>query len=755
MTDLLAHLNPEQHAAVTLPPNVSALILAGAGSGKTRVLITRIAWLLQTARMRPTSILAVTFTNKAAKEMIARLAAMLPIDVRSLWIGTFHGLCHRMLRAHYHEAGLPHTFQILDSGDQLAAIKRLLKAHHIDDSKYPPRQVQHFINHAKEQGLRATAIEANDAFDRRLIELYELYDSQCQREGMVDFAELLLRSHELLAREVALRSHYQSRFAHILVDEFQDTNTLQYTWLKQLAGERGAVFAVGDDDQSIYAFRGANVGNMRAFEREFKVDHLIRLEQNYRSHGHILDTANALIAHNTRRLGKQLRTEAGCGERVHVYKAATDRHEAAWLVDEVQHLIRQGMTRDQIAVLYRSNAQSRVLEHMLMSARLPYRVYGGLRFFDRAEVKHALAYLRLIHHPHDDTAFARVVNFPVRGIGPRALEQLSEQAQLYHCAMAAAVPYLSGRTGASLGTFIRLIEKMRADTQSFGLPATVEYIISASGLEQHYRNERDGQDRLENLRELVNAATAFGNESGYATDQSAHSPVPVLNAHDPSDMIEPMPAEHAANELMTPLAAFLSHASLEAGDNQAQAGQEAIQLMTVHAAKGLEFTAVFMTGLEEGLFPHDNNTQNADSLEEERRLMYVAITRARAHLYLSFAQSRMLYGRERYNIQSRFIDELPAHTLKWSMFTAMTEEAPMGFEAHRPAENGTVARFSVRQHVLHPKFGEGTVLALEGQGTDARAQVHFVRQGTKWLALAVAGLQPANLRSTDLPSADS
>jgi DNA helicase-2/ATP-dependent DNA helicase PcrA len=783
MPDLLANLNPEQLAAVTLP-NEPALILAGAGSGKTRVLITRIAWLIQQGFASPPTILAVTFTNKAAKEMMARLTAMMPIDTRGMWIGTFHGLCNRMLRAHFRDAGLPQTFQILDTADQLSAIKRLMKGLNIDDEKYPAKNLQYFINNAKEQGLRPKDVDATDSFNMKFVELYVAYEQQCQREGVVDFPELLLRCYELLAHNPPLRAHYQARFRNILVDEFQDTNKLQYAWLKMLAGEHNAIFAVGDDDQSIYAFRGANVGNMHDFEREYHVRNMIKLEQNYRSHGHILDTANFLIAKNSRRLGKNLRTDAGHGEPVRVYEAATDTQEAAWIVEEIKSMIHAGAARSEIAILYRSNAQSRTIEHTLVNAGIAYRVYGGLRFFERQEVKHALAYLRLIDNPNDDTAFARVVNFPTRGIGARSIEQLADAARLYNCSMAAAVPYVMGKAGSSIGAFAHLIAKMRAETQQMSLPETVEYVVRASGLATHYENEREGQDRLENLQEVVNAAAAFVQEEGYGLDTPARS-IPLrpgatnapeigLATDDPAvDVLDPeSPADPAQNpDTMTPLAGFLSHASLEAGDNQAQAGQDAVQLMTVHAAKGLEFMAVFITGLEEGLFPHENSAQESDGLEEERRLAYVAITRAKERLYLSFAQSRMLHGQTRYNIRSRFFDELPEGSLKWltpkveagARWGGRSDNAGWGRDwfarpdkeraayadpdAGKPlpafANNQRAADtgFKVGQAVFHTKFGEGTVIGLEGTGTDARAQVRFKRHGEKWLALAVAKLQ--------------
>ncbi|MEN3291095.1 MAG: ATP-dependent helicase UvrD/PcrA, partial [Burkholderiales bacterium] len=668
MQNLLHNLNPEQLAAVTLPAQ-PALILAGAGSGKTRVLTTRIAWLIQTGQVSPAGILAVTFTNKAAKEMMTRLSAMLPINTRGMWIGTFHGLCNRLLRAHYRDAALPQTFQILDSQDQLSAIKRLLKSMNVDDEKYPPRNLMYFINSAKEQGLRAKDVEAFDDYNRRMVELYELYEQQCQREGVVDFAELLLRTYELLTRNQPLREHYQARFKHILVDEFQDTNNLQYNWLKLMAGESNAVFAVGDDDQSIYAFRGANVGNMIAFEREFKVDNLIKLEQNYRSHGHILDAANKLIAHNSKRLGKNLRTDAGHGEPVRIYEASSDLLEAQWIIEQAKSLINEGALRSEIAVLYRSNAQSRVIEHALFTAGIPYRVYGGQRFFERAEIKHAIAYLQLMDNPNNDSAFLRVVNFPTRGIGARSMEQLQDAARQYGISMYAAVPYVTGKAGSSLGSFVKLIEAMRFETQNLPLQELVKVMLDMSGLIPHYQNEKEGADRIENLEQLVSAAMLFVSEEGYGIDAPAFlgpksQPVagPALTAE---NGVEVFDADAPLPTVMSPLSAFLSHASLEAGDNQAQAGQDALQLMTVHSAKGLEFDAVFISGLEEGLFPHENSAKEEGGLEEERRLMYVAITRARKQLYMSFSQTRMLHGQTRYNMKSRFFDELPEEALKW------------------------------------------------------------------------------------------
>jgi len=783
---LIASLNEEQRAAVTLPPE-HALILAGAGSGKTRVLTTRIAWLLQTGQVTPGGVLAVTFTNKAAREMMTRLSSMLPVNVRGMWIGTFHGLCNRLLRAHYKAANLPQTFQILDTQDQLSAIKRLCKQFNVDDERFPPKQLAWFIAGCKEDGLRPHMVEARDEDTRKKVELYQLYEEQCQREGVVDFGELLLRSYELLRDNDPVREHYQRRFRHILIDEFQDTNKLQYAWIKQLAGEHSAVLAVGDDDQSIYAFRGARVGNMADFVREFKVQHQIKLEQNYRSYSNILDAANELISHNKHRLGKNLRTDQGPGEPVRVYESTSDFAEAQWMVDEIRQLVREGKERKEIAMLYRSNAQSRVLETALFNAGIPYRVYGGLRFFERAEIKHALAYLRLLENANDDTSFLRVVNFPPRGIGARSLEQLQDAARAAGCSLHDAVSTVSGKAGANLGAFVAKIDVLREQSQGLTLREIIELVLDHSGLIEHYKSEREGADRIENLEELVNAAESFVSLEGFGREAEAlRSVQPGASAPAPADEAGlPFPAGEGMGwggnntalgavvspdgETMSPLAAFLTHAALEAGDNQAQEGQDAVQLMTVHASKGLEFDCVFISGLEEGLFPHENSMNDHDGLEEERRLMYVAITRARQRLYLSHSQTRMLHGQTRYNIRSRFFDELPEETLKW-----LTPKHPgfgSGFDsainsgAGRAAWTGAKGQFGsdfsasgrapepvskatestglkVGMKVFHTKFGEGTVLTLEGAGDDARAQVNFPRHGVKWLALSVAKLTP-------------
>ena len=806
---MLAGLNPEQLAAVTAPPG-PALILAGAGSGKTRVLTTRIAWLLQTGQASPAGIMAVTFTNKAAKEMQARLSAMLPVNTRAMWIGTFHGLCNRFLRAHAQLAGLPQAFQILDTQDQLSAVKRIIKALKFDEEKCVPKQTSYFIANAKDAGQRPKDLAPRDELGRMQLAVYQAYEDQCQREGVVDFAELMLRTYEIMRDHPEVREHYQRRFKHILVDEFQDTNRLQYMWLKMFAGNPAltgnSVFAVGDDDQSIYAFRGAQVSNMADFEREFRVEKVVKLEQNYRSHGHILDAANTLIAQNSQRLGKNLRTDEGLGEPIRIFEAASDYAEAQWVVDEARQFKREGQPLHEVAVLYRSNAQSRVIESALFNAGVPYKVYGGLRFFERAEVKHALAYLRLIENPNDDTSFLRVVNFPTRGIGARSVELVQDAARTSGRSLTQSVTAIPGKTGANLQGFVALVDAMREATRGLTLRQIIEHVLETSGLREFYRNEKEGQDRLENLDELVNAAEAFVTQEGFGKDAVAlpvDEPAGTIAVGLPAAVasVDMLP-DAETGEIISPLLAFLTHASLEAGDNQAQAGQDAVQLMTIHASKGLEFNNVFLTGLEEGLFPHENSATSTEGLEEERRLMYVAITRARRRLHISFCQTRMLHGQTRYNIKSRFVDELPEAALKWltprnqgfgSGFAASYQDAwssgkgmgsvvgagaqPWRGSGASGAAGGSrggyggqaqggygkreesfkdltapipkamaqaksEAGFKVGQSVFHNKFGEGVILTLEGNGADARVQVNFGRHGTKWLMLSVAKLTP-------------
>ena len=749
MSLLLSSLNNEQLKAVTLQDQ-SALVLAGAGSGKTRVLTTRIAYLIQSRQVSPHSILAVTFTNKAAKEMLMRVSAMLPINTQGMWVGTFHGLCHRMLRAHYQDAGLPQAFQILDSADQLAVIKRVLKDINADSEKFPPRQVQWFINNAKDGGIRGSQVEASDDFTRKMAEFYLVYEQQCNKEGVVDFAELLLRSYELLTRNEILQKHYSGRFSHILVDEFQDTSQLQYKWLRLLAGVKASVFVVGDDDQSIYAFRGANTGNMKDFERDFHISEIIKLEQNYRSHGNILDAANTLIRNNSGRLDKNLWTSEGDGELLRVYNAPTDLDEAAFIVKETKSLQEEGIKLSQIGLLYRSNAQSRVLEHALFNASLSYRVYGGLRFFERQEIKHALAYLRMIANPNDDNALLRIINFPARGIGARSLEQLQDSAKekggsLWQAAIenrggvalnqglkgGNLVPNIENRAAGipkkGLNSFVFLIESMQQSCLELTLPEIIKHMLEHSGLVPYYNSQREGANRLENLNELINAVTSY-----------------IQEAEDSS------------------LTAFLAHASLEAGEHQSGNDQDAIQLMTVHSSKGLEFHSVFLSGLEEGLFPHDNSRNEAGGLDEERRLMYVALTRAQRRMYLSFTQSRMMHGQTRYNIPSRFLKEIPEKLLKF--LHPVQEPADTGrlsgeksyragalISDSKPRMKGSASgildsdnsKWSIGQNVLHAKFGEGTIVNCEGGVSDGRVQVKFSQYGIKWLSLEYAKLTPA------------
>lgn len=733
---LLANLNEPQLTAVTLP-HTSALILAGAGSGKTRVLTTRIAWLLSTGQVSPSGVLAVTFTNKAAKEMLTRLSSMVQVNVRTMWMGTFHGLCNRFLRMHWREAGLPQTFTIMDTQEQLSLIKRILKQHNIDDEKFPAKQMSWFISSAKEEGLRSNNVEAFDEYTRKQVELYQLYETTCQREGVVDFAELMLRCYEVLSKFEALREHYNARFRYILVDEFQDTNTLQYKWLRLLAGPNTAVLAVGDDDQSIYGFRGAKVANMQRFEHDFAPAKIIKLEQNYRSDGSILEAANALIRNNNGRLGKELWTDQGHGEPIRVFQGYSDGEEASFVLDSVKAAMNDGVPLDDIAILYRSNAQSRVFEHGLFNAGIPYRVYGGLRFFERAEVKHAMAYLRLINNPEDDNALLRVVNFPPRGIGAKSIENLQQVATSTGVTLwqAACAGGAGSRAHVAMAQFIGLIEGMRIATKGLALPEIVRHLLDASTLKALYAADKDGQDRVENLEELISAADNFLRETGGV--------VHVENF------------DGSISESDDPVSAFLAHASLEAGDTQAAEGRAALQMMTVHSSKGLEFDYVFMTGLEEGLFPHDNSLNDDGGLEEERRLMYVAITRAKKRLHFSYAQMRMLHGQTRYNVPSRFLDEVPAELLKWlsakpKNLLAMEPHAPLSgdysnqnlssFAASIGSATRTDSGFRIGQQVSHVKFGHGVIINADGSGKNVQVEVNFVDHGIKRLALEYAKL---------------
>ncbi len=728
VSQLLDQLNEAQRQAVAAPEG-NLLVLAGAGSGKTRVLVHRIAWLIQTQGVSPYSIMAVTFTNKAAAEMRVRLEELLGTQPRGLWVGTFHGLAHRLLRSHWREAGLPESFQILDSDDQLRVIKRVIKELNLDDSRWPARQAQWFINGQKDEGLRPQHIDAgHDPFQKTMVEIYSAYEDACRRGGLVDFAELLLRSHELWLEQPALLAHYQHRFSHLLVDEFQDTNAVQYAWLRMLVGQRGQLMAVGDDDQSIYGWRGARIENIRRISTDFAGVETIRLEQNYRSTATILNAANALIANNPSRLGKELWTEGAEGAPIQLYAGFNEVDEARFICDRIQEHLRQGLGRSDVAILYRSNAQSRVLEEALLRAWVPYRIYGGQRFFERAEIKNALAYLRLLHSRHDDSAIERVINVPARGIGEKTVEQLREVARvqglsLWQSAQALLQSNsLKGRAATAVARFLELIEELAAATVELPLEEQAEQVIAQSGLIEHHEKERGekAQARLENLQELVNACRQFDPDSYVA---------------DPEEPVQ---------EFASPLAAFLDHAALEAGDTQADQFEESVQLMTLHAAKGLEFPLVFIAGVEEGLFPHKMSLDDIDGLEEERRLAYVGITRAMRHLYLTYAESRRMYGQEQINRPSRFLREIPAELLAEVRMRSSVTRPVSQQTRHTGLSDEPEGGLHLGQRVIHGMFGAGVVLAAEGQGAQARVQVNFDDAGCKWLVLAYANLQPAD-----------
>jgi len=720
LSPILSPLNDAQRAAVTAPLGPT-LVLAGAGSGKTRVLIHRIAWLIQAEGATPHGILAVTFTNKAAAEMRARVETLLGTSGGALWLGTFHGLAHRLLRLHWREAGLLQSFQILDSEDQLRLIKKVIKALDLDEARFVPREVQYFINKHKDEGRRPQHLkEGGDPTERTLLRLYGEYEQTCARAGAVDFAELLLRAFELWRDQPELLRHYRSRFGHVLVDEFQDTNAIQYAWIRLLVGRQSAAFVVGDDDQSIYRWRGARVENLQKFRSDFPQAQLFRLEQNYRSTGAILEAANALIAKNSSRLGKELWTSGARGEAVRVYAAYNERDEAAFVIGRIQQWLSGGGTRSECAILYRSNAQSRVFEEALIQARLPYRVYGGLRFFERAEIKDALAYLRLIANPDDDASFERIVNLPTRGIGARSIDTLREGARgagssLWRAAGAELSSVAGGRGAAALHGFLALIERLRREIDGLPLHEQVDHVINNTGLIEHYRKDKAdrGEARIENLGELVSAARGYEPEG----------------------------------EDLPPLQSFLAHAVLESGETQAGEWEDCVQMMTLHTAKGLEFPVVFLTGMEDGLFPHQRSLNDLESLEEERRLCYVGITRAMRHLYLSYAEQRRLHGVDSYNSPSRFIQEIPPELLEELRPRIQLARPPAS--AHRPssvASSGPraepVAGMRLGTRVRHGKFGEGVVLNIEGQGPHARIHVNFSGQGAKWLMLSMARLEP-------------
>lgn len=721
----LETLNEAQRLAVTAPQE-HLLVLAGAGSGKTRVLVHRIAWLIQQENISPHNILAVTFTNKAAGEMRGRIEELLNIPVYSMWVGTFHGLAHRLLRAHWQEAGLPEAFQILDADDQHRLVRRVLQALNLDEAQWPPKKIQWYINGQKDEGLRPHQInDHNDPYTKTLIRIYQAYEEACQRGGLIDFAELLLRAYELLLKNPSVLQHYQQRFRHVLVDEFQDTNTIQYAWLKLLVGANSYLMIVGDDDQSIYGWRGAKIENIQRFHKDFHNSKTIRLEQNYRSTGTILAAANALISNNDGRLGKSLWTSGNQGELISLYAGFNDLDEARFIVEQIKKWLNHGGNCNEVALLYRSNAQSRVLEENLIQAGIPYRVYGGLRFFERAEIKDALAYLRLISNRDDDAAFERVVNTPTRGIGEQTVNQLREYARAQTISLwRAAAELLTNQTFAAraanaLGGFIRLIEQMDTDSKPVSLSEQCEQVLYSSGLFAHYQKEKGekGQARIENLEELINATRQYTPDN---TD-------------------------------LTPLANFLSHVALEAGEHQGEQPQSCVQLMTLHSAKGLEFPLVFLCGMEEGLFPHHMSSEEPGRLEEERRLCYVGMTRAMQKLYLTYAEVRRLHGSESYHRPSRFIKEIPKELM---------EEVRLKTQIVRPAssssfssrstsyssnENQTIGDTDLRlgQRVTHPSFGEGVILNYEGQGLHARVQIKFIDAGVKWLVAAYAKLEAA------------
>lgn len=700
---ILNSLNPAQQEAVRAPLG-HQLILAGAGSGKTRVLTHRFAWLVQMEHIAPFHILAVTFTNKAANEMRSRIESMLQVPAKSLWIGTFHGLSHRMLRAHWQEAGLPQSFQILDSDDQFRMIRRVIQAMNLDEDRYPPKEAQWFINAQKEECLEPHQVSTHDLAKQTLIKIYQLYQEACQRAGVIDFADLLFKTYQLLLTNDTLRTHYQQRFRCLLVDEFQDTNTLQYAWLKLLAGDHNAVMIVGDDDQSIYGWRGARIENIQRFSKDFPNATVIRLEQNYRSTGTILKAANALIAQNSGRLGKNLWTDGKDGEQITVYAAFNETDEAFFIANRIRELRKGDYVLRDMAILYRSNAQSRVIEESLMQYGIPYRVYGGLRYFDRQEIKDALAYLRIIANRADDPAFERVINTPTRGIGDRTLTAVREYAKTQGVPLWNALQHLidqhffATRAETALLSFVNLINTMTERTRDLSLHKQVEYVLDASGLIEHYRKEKGekGLTRLENLEELVNAAHQF--------------------------------AQEGVQDDMQPLAAFLAYAALESSEEQADAYDDCVQLMTLHSAKGLEFPVVFLAGCEEELFPHYRSINDPKALEEERRLCYVGVTRAMRKLYMTYAEVRRIYGKEAYHRPSRFLHEIPVELVDEIRFrTKVSRPQPMA-NAYQPQSQG---QFRVGQDVYHRIYGEGTVIDLEGDGETMQVKVRFAQVGTK------------------------
>ncbi len=713
---LLEGLNDKQREAVAAP-RVNMLVLAGAGSGKTRVLVHRIAWLLSVEQASPFSIMAVTFTNKAAAEMRHRIEDLIGTSQGGMWIGTFHSLAHRLLRAHYLDAGLPQDFQIIDSDDQYRLIRRIVKSMALDDKQWPPRQGMWYINGKKDEGLRPQHIQTyGNPVETTWLKVYQAYQEACDRAGLVDFAELLLRAHELWLNKPQILEHYQHRFTNILVDEFQDTNRIQYAWIRMLAGQTGKVMIVGDDDQSIYGWRGAQVENIQNFLNEFPGAETIRLEQNYRSTSNILKAANALIANNSDRLGKNLWTEGAEGEPISLYCAFNDLDEARYVVGRIKRWHEEGGALADCAILYRSNAQSRIMEEALLQANMPYRIYGGQRFFERQEIKDALSYMRLTANRHDDASFERVVNTPTRGIGDRTLDVVRQVARdnqitLWESALQVIEhKMLAGRAIAAIARFLELIETLANETADMPLHVQTDRIIRDSGLKAIYEQEKGekAQARIENLEELVTATRQFSYQDEY--------------------------------EDLMPLQAFLSHAALESGEGQADAYQDAVQLMTLHSAKGLEFSQVFIVGVEEGMFPSQMSLDEGGRLEEERRLAYVGVTRAMKKLTLTYAENRRLYGKEVSHRPSRFIGELPKECVEEVRLRATVSRPVNHHRLGTPIVSNDTG-YSLGQRVKHPKFGEGTIINIEGSGEHCRLQIAFNGEGIKWLVAAFARLE--------------
>ncbi|CCK78067.1 DNA helicase II [Oleispira antarctica RB-8] len=745
VSSILDHLNDPQRNAVAANSK-HQMVLAGAGTGKTRVLVHRIAWLLQVENISPFSIMAVTFTNKAAKEMRARLETLIQVPVNGMWVGTFHGLAHRLLKQHWREANLPQNFQILDSDDQLRLVKRILRATGVDETKFPPKQLHWYINGQKDEGRRAAhVVPSADPFSRTQLQVYQAYEQACQQGGMVDFGEILLRAHELWLNHPDLLAHYQGRFRNILVDEFQDTNEIQYAWIRMLAGDQVSVMAVGDDDQSIYGWRGAKIANIRNFQNDYPGAELIKLEQNYRSTATILAAANAVIENNTGRMGKELKTDGELGEKISLYSAFNEQDEARYIADQIETFSNTGRARKDIAILYRSNAQSRTLEESLLRQGIPYRIYGGQRFYDRLEIKNALAYLRLLLNRHDDAAVERVINVPARALGDKTVAIIRGHAREQGCSMwqavceAATLGILPKRASAAAQGFVDLIDSMAEGAGELELHEIMDQVITQSGLIEHHKKEKGekAQARLDNLDELINAARQFITQDGVDMAMMAEEAA-AETGEDPESLME------GAADSLYDLAVFLDTAALDAGDTQASEGDDAVQLMTLHSAKGLEFPLVFLTGLEEGLFPHKMSMDSAEGLEEERRLAYVGITRAMERLVITYAENRRLHGQENFSTPSRFIREIPSEyvqevRLKNTITRPLTASKSSSLSFAEDAPEGVP--FKLGERVFHAKFGEGQVLQFEGSGASARIQVNFEWEGTKWLVVAYAKLQ--------------